>query len=140
MAAKNYDLVRNFTEADLSTRTAKNYRYKTELEQLMVLAPGEIPLINTLETTADIKEAVGEAVDNLSSEDKEIFNFLFVAGLSLRVSGAALGIPKTSLARRRDRIRRRLMLDLSQDKRIQEWLYRDFYQKSTMIGLPEGYL
>tara|TARA_R100001082_G_C4362842_1_gene160258 strand:- start:486 stop:881 length:396 start_codon:yes stop_codon:yes gene_type:complete len=126
MASKNYDLVRNLTEAELSTRTALNYRYGTELEQLMVLAPGDVPLIEPIKDTAGLKEAIGEAVDNLSLEDREIFNFLFIAGLSLRVSGAALGIPKTSLARRRDKIRRMLMLDLVFDERVREWVYRDF--------------
>ena len=116
----------NFTPEELSTASAKSNRYGTELEQLMVLAPGQKPLMNTVEATADLKEAVGEAIDSLPLEDRAIFELLFIAHMSLRATGKVVGIPKTSLARRRDKIRRRLMLDLSQDKRIQRWMYRDF--------------
>ena len=124
--ARRKDLVKNFTEEELSTAGAKTHRYETELEQLMVLAPGDQPLISTIEATSDLKEAVGEAIDNLPEEDRFIFNLIFVAHLSLRATGKIVNIPKTSLARRRDKIRRRLMLDLSQDKRVQRWMYRDF--------------
>jgi DNA-directed RNA polymerase specialized sigma24 family protein len=82
--------------------------------------------MNTVEATADLKEAVGEAIDSLPLEDRAIFELLFIAHMSLRVTEKVVGIPKTSLARRRDMIRRRLMLDLSQDKRVQKWMYRDF--------------
>jgi uncharacterized protein (DUF2384 family) len=116
----------NFTPEELSTASAIRNRYDTELEQLMVLAPGQNQLMNTVEATADLKEAVGEAIDSLPIEDRDIYELLFIAHMSLRATEKIVGIPKTSLARRRDKIRRRLMLDLSQDRRVQKWMYRDF--------------
>jgi hypothetical protein len=46
--------------------------------------------------------------------------------LSLRGLAVIVSIPKTSLARRRDKIRRKLMLDLTHDERIQDWMHRGF--------------
>ena len=70
------------------------------------------------------KEIVGKIIDDLSDEDRWIFNALVVERLSLRGAGRILGIPKTSLARRRDKIRRVLMAKLIKCKPIQEWLER----------------
>ncbi len=75
------------------------HRAATELEAMMETAPlGEEPLAS-LETTAEVKE-----------------------GMSLRKAGAVLSIPKTSLARRRDRIRRKLMVRLVEEPIFKEWL------------------
>lgn len=101
-------------------------REATEVQQLMRLAPLEEPTQPTLEESAVLKEVVGEAIGALGAEDKFIFNLLFVEELSLRKAAAIVLIPKTTLARRRDKIRRRLMLDLSLEPVIQNWLYRDF--------------
>ena len=68
----------------------------------------------------------GEAIDSLAPEDKWIFNTLMIERLSLRTAGAVLGIPKTSLARRRDKIRRELMTVLIESEVIQRWLKRDW--------------
>jgi len=74
-----------------------------------------------METMA-LKEAVGEAIDALEPEDRWIINALFVEELSLRTAGWILGIPKTSLARRRDYIRRQLMASLSESPDVVQWL------------------
>ncbi len=101
-------------------------RPATELESLMQLAPLQDPWYPSLETTAHLKEAIGEAIDSLTPEDKWIFNTLMIERLSLRTAGAVLGIPKTSLARRRDKIRRELMTVLIESEVIQKWLKRDW--------------
>ena len=124
------ELPRNFVEEELDTNARKHspwpHRYDTRIEQLMSLAPNQNALLPSIEETVDLKEAVGEAIDSLPEEDRTIFELIFIAHMSLRTTSKVVGVPKTSLARRRDKIRRRLMLDLSQDKRIQEWMYRDF--------------
>tara|TARA_R110002020_G_scaffold338209_1_gene553616 strand:- start:359 stop:631 length:273 start_codon:yes stop_codon:yes gene_type:complete len=90
----------------------------------MELAPFQDPILIPLETTASIKELLGEVIDDLSAEDRWIFNALVVERLSLREAGRILGIPKTSLARRRDKIRRELMTKLIDSEHIREWLKR----------------
>ena len=55
-------------------------------------------------------------------EDEWVFNVLTVAGLSLRFVGSILGVPKTTLARRRDSIYRKLMNDLETHPEVQKWL------------------
>jgi DNA-directed RNA polymerase specialized sigma24 family protein len=99
-------------------------RPSTELQSLMELAPFQEARIPSLESTAHLKELTGQAIDDLSPEDRWIFNALIVERLSLRGAGRILGIPKTSLARRRDRIRRELMTKLIASELVQEWLKR----------------
>ena len=101
-------------------------RKGTDLESLMCLAPGQVEHMPSLEAQAALKEAVGEAIDGLDAEDRWIFQALIIEGMSLRVTGRVLGIPKTSLARRRDHIREQLMLQLVQHESVQQWMRRDW--------------
>jgi DNA-directed RNA polymerase specialized sigma24 family protein len=120
--AKKREIVKEFTT---STSSITGHRYGAT-EQLMQLSPHEEPVLPSLEATAELKDAVGEAIGNLSEEEQFIFNALFVECLSLRGLAVIVSIPKTSLARRRDKIRRKLMLDLTHDERIQGWMHRGF--------------
>ena len=79
---------------------------------------GLIPITVTLE----LREALADAIDSLPSEDRYITGQLLVQGNSLRKLGYVLGIPKTSLARRRDKIRRRLMDQLVETDVVRRWL------------------
>ena len=99
-------------------------RPMTDIQALMELAPFQDSWTSSLEATAHLKELVGQAIDDLSPEDRWIFNALIVERLSLRGAGRILGIPKTSLARRRDKIRRELMTGLIESELVQEWLKR----------------
>jgi len=72
----------------------------------------------------------------LEPEDRWIINALFVEQLSLRVAGNILGIPKTSLARRRDYIRRQLMANLSESPAVVQWL-REGLGLRAFHTLPE---
>ena len=98
------------------------HRPLTEIEALLQLAPHQDSQILALETTAALREAIADAIDTLPEDDEWILNALCVAGLSLRFTGRVLGIPKTTLARRRDAIRRRLMAELTQHQFVRDWL------------------
>ena len=103
-------------------------RASTDLELLMQEVPGSIAAAPqaSLESTHRLKEALADAIEALSEEDEWIINCLLIEGLSLRVTGRVLGIPKTSLARRRDRIKRQLMLSLMDSPDVRRHLSRDF--------------
>lgn len=81
----------------------------THIQALMEQAPGVSLKIVPLEETLLLKEALAEAFESLSPEDLWIAERLLIEGMSLRKAGAVLGIPKTTLARRRDKIRLRLV-------------------------------
>jgi len=113
--------------ADWSTnaswgRSTTGVRPLSDIEGLMELAPYQEPTVQSILGTAVLKEAIGAAIDNLNDEDRWIFNALFVEQLSLRVAGRVVGIPKTSLARRRDYIRRQLIAELGESEVVRGWL------------------
>jgi len=101
-----------------------NTRLLTDLEALMQLAPGAEWCVSvpSIVSTLELKDAVGAIVDLLPPEDRYIIEQLMIQGNSLRKLGYVLGIPKTSLARRRDRIRQTLMEELADDPIIQNWI------------------
>ena len=88
----------------------------------MCLAPHQTQCLPSLESQSELKELLGIVIDNLEPEDRWIFQALIIEGMSLRVTGRVLGIPKTSLARRRDRIKKQLMLQLVDHSVVQQWL------------------
>ena len=100
------------------------HRPLSDIEALMQMAPGDRRLTNadSIISTLELKEAVGIIVDSLPPEDKYIIEQLLVQGNSLRKLGYVLGIPKTSLARRRDKIREQLMVELAAHPGIQNWI------------------
>ena len=105
-----------------SNRLVGRSRPATDLEALMQLGPHQEADLLSIEATAILKEVIGEAIDGLPDEDRWIFDRLFIEQLSLRGTGRILGIPKTTLARRRDRIRRQLMAELSESEAVRRWL------------------
>ena len=98
------------------------HRAMTEIEALMETPPSGAEPLASLETTAHIKELFADAIEELNPLERWIAERLLIEGLSLRKAGAVLGIPKTSLARRRDKIRRKLMIRLMQEPEFKEWL------------------
>lgn len=86
-------------------------RYDTDIERMQCERPDGIhPSSNpTLENTLEIKEILGAAIEALEPEERWIAERLLIEGLSLRKAGAVLGCPKTTLARRRDAIRVKLI-------------------------------
>lgn len=100
------------------------HRPLSDIEALMQMAPGDRRLTNadSIISTLELKEAVGIIVDSLPPEDKYIIEQLLVQGNSLRKLGYVLGIPKTSLARRRDKIRQQLVIKLVANPKVQKWI------------------
>jgi DNA-directed RNA polymerase specialized sigma24 family protein len=103
-------------------------RASTDLELLMQEVPGSVAVAPpaSLEATQGLKEALADAIEALNEEDQWIINSLLIEGLSLRSTGRVLGIPKTSLARRRDRIKRQLILTLMDSLHVRQYLSHDF--------------
>ena len=73
------------------------------LEALITCAPAQEPEESVLEQLA-LRDILADALDSLEEDDRWIFDMLIVVRLSLRFVGRVVGIPKTTLARRRDRI------------------------------------
>ena len=73
------------------------------LDALNACAPSQEPEESVLEQLA-WREALADALDSLEEDDRWIFDMLIVGRLSLRFVGLVIGMPKTTVARRRDRI------------------------------------
>ena len=115
-------------------RDGYGHRASTEMERLMQEPPG--PTLGlpqhwrgydqpSLESTLELREALADAFDTLTEEEQFIADRFFIENLSLRRTGRMMNIPKTTLARRRDAIRRKLLLVITADSRVRDWLTRD---------------
>lgn len=113
-------LARNQTSAKV--RVLFQQRDESEMETLLRSFPGAHDRLVSLEETASLRDALGRAIDGLPPEDRWIVERLLIEGMSLRKAGAVLGIPKTTLARRRDHIRCRLIDVLSDDPAMRGWI------------------
>lgn len=90
----------------------------------METLPLEEPLVSKAERYR-LREIVNEAIDEtLEPIELWVFNALFVEKKSLRTVGSELQIPKTTIARIRDRGTHKLRDVLSQHPLIQEYLER----------------
>ena len=89
------------------------------MEALMVCAPCEEPEESVIEQMA-LREALADALDSLEEEERWIFDMLVVVHLSLRFVGRVVGIPKTTLARKRDQVIAKLQNQLIQNPLISD--------------------
>ena len=78
-------------------------RAVSPLEALVVCEPGNEPEESVLEQLS-LRDAVADALDELNEDDRWLFDMLLVVHLSLRFVGLVIGMPKTTVARQRDRI------------------------------------
>ena len=78
-------------------------RAVSPLEALVVCEPGNEPEESVLEQLS-LRDAVADALDELDEDDRWLFDMLLVVRLSLRFVGLVIGMPKTTVARQRDRI------------------------------------
>ena len=101
------------------------------LEALIACAPSQEPEESVLEQLA-LREALADALDSLEEDDRWIFDMLIVVRLSLRFVGLVIGMPKTTVARRRDRIIADLRQRLLDHPVIKERL--DGYYDYTLGG------
>jgi len=102
--------------------TSAFHRAFSPIEALMSCPPAEDPEESVLEQIA-LREALADALDNLEEDDRWIFDMLIVVRLSLRFVGRVVGVPKTTLARRRDRIVADLQRQLSTHPVVRARLY-----------------
>ena len=79
------------------------HRAMSPIEALMVCFPLDEPEESVLEQLL-LREALADALDSLEEDDRWIFDMLIVVRLSLRFVGRVIGMPKTTVARRRDKI------------------------------------
>ena len=121
----------NQRELNPRHRVLFTHRATSLMEALMQVPPSGTAHGPSLEETANLREILVEAVEALEPEDRWIIERLLIEGLSLRKVGAVLGIPKTSLARRRDAIRRQLMVTLLEHPDIYRWVTREVTPPSS---------
>lgn len=93
---------------------------ENEYEALMETLPHEEPLPVSGFLNSFISEPVTNMINELSDYEKDILYALFYQGLSLRKAGKELNIPKTTLARRRDELYKKVEQKLEADPAIQK--------------------
>ena len=82
------------------------------------------PVISVLEMIA-LREVINEAIDTvLTPLELWVFNAIFIEQKSLRKLAKELSIPKTTIARIRDKSTEKLRLVLQEETLIQEYLER----------------
>ena len=87
---------------------------ENQYDALMRTPPGSTPTVD-VHTMAWRKERLNDAIDQLPEPDRAIFDAYYIERRSLRQISAELGIPKTTVARERDRIRADLERALTHD-------------------------
>ena len=98
------------------------------LEALITCAPAQEPEESVLEQLA-LRDILADALDSLEEDDRWIFDMLIVVRLSLRFVGRVVGLPKTTLARRRDTIVAGLQEQLLENPVVRE-RFRDHYDQT----------
>ena len=93
----------------------------SKIEALMIARPLEEPK-TSLEEQHALREVLVGALDDLEPIDVWIINALLFEKMSLRTAGWVLGIPKTSLARRRDRILQDIKAKIENEQIIKDYL------------------
>ena len=109
--------------------TSAFHRAFSPTEALMSCPPAEDPEESVLEQLA-LREALADALASLEEDDRWIFDMLIVVRLSLRFVGRVVGIPKTTLARRRDRIVNNIRQQLLINPVVRERFY-DHYDQTV---------
>ena len=94
---------------------------ETVNESLLQALPNTEPT-RSAEENYHLREVVVGALDILEDEERWILNALLFERLSLRQAGHILQIPKTTLARRRDKILQKLKEHLLKNTTIKDYL------------------
>ena len=97
------------------------HRPQTVYDALLRVAPFDEPE-ESIEEQDELREILADALDSLTEEERWIFLMLTKVKLSLRFVGRVLGVPKTTLARRRDRIVQKLQDELADSALVQRRL------------------
>lgn len=88
---------------------------------MLRVAPFDEPQ-ESIQEQDELREILADALDSLTEEERWIFLMLTTVKLSLRFVGRVLDVPKTTLARRRDRIVRKLQDELADSVLVQRRL------------------
>ena len=94
---------------------------QTPTQALIQTKPNE-PILVSAQERLQLREVVASAMEQLTEEEIWIINALLFERLSLREAGAILQIPKTTLARRRDKILRKLRKALENEPLVEDYL------------------
>ena len=92
-------------------------KFETEVEAIMHARPGYEPDLSTElheQNHEELRMAVEDMFNQLTDEEQWIYHMLVDVGLSMRFVARALGMPKTTFARRRDALAdkmRRILLE-----------------------------
>ena len=91
----------------------------TAAAALMETAPGEEPTRST-EEYAELREILGEAIDNLPSYEREVFEAVVIERATYREIALRLGVGVATV----DRMKKRAvnMLQLQLEDEVAEWL------------------
>lgn len=96
-------------------------RADTDYQALMETPPGYEPDVSRAERL-ELRDLIVDAIDGLTEQEKWIFDALFVRRLSLRQLAAEIQMPKTTVARWRDRLLLRVRSKLEHEPMIIEYL------------------
>ena len=96
-------------------------RPSTDMQALMEARPNCEPEVSRMQRL-ELRDVICDALDDLDEQEQWIFDALFVRRLSLRELAAEIAMPKTTVARWRDRLLQRLRDKLETDPRIIEYL------------------
>lgn len=99
----------------------KRHQIATKMEALLLAEPLQNPVI-TLEEQHELREILVDALDKLEPMELWILNALLFERLSLREVQSILSIPKTTLARKRDKIFSKLRKQIENIPEVQEHL------------------
>ena len=102
----------------LAVRPWTQRRPENRYDALMRAEPGVEPE-ESIEEQDELREILADALDSLTEEEQWIFLMLTTVQLSLRFVGRVLDVPKTTLARRRDRIIQKLQAALLESPLVQ---------------------
>ena len=100
-------------------RAWRNHRPRDIYDAVLRAMPFDEPEESIAEQD-ELREVLADALDSLTEEEQWIFLMLTTVRLSLRFVGRVLDVPKTTLARRRDRIIRKLQAALEDSPLVQE--------------------
>jgi len=93
-----------------------------ETELIALQEAGSLEPRESLEEKAALRETVVSALDILNAEEAWLLNALLFERLSLRQIERRIGIPKTTVARYRDKILTKLRVALANDPAIRDYL------------------
>jgi hypothetical protein len=117
------DRDRRSTSIDPSTFDWLQYHKRPldPYQALMETKPFEEPE-ESINEQVGLRNLIADQVDKLSEQDEWLFNVILNCRLSLRFVGRILGIPKTTLARRRDAIYKKIGEEIKDHPLVQRKL------------------